>query len=262
MAFTAQTLAEYLTATLENLLDHRDSPPQLMELVQEMDKFFHDEICTQEDDDPISGLLFMNSYALLMSSVSQALAGHLVAVFPVARSALESACYGFLVSQEEEMGGIWLNRHDSKNARDLCRRSFSVADAVRKIKNISVEMAEFIQGLYDASIDYGAHPNVISVLGHLTREVTEDDEKIYYNYSLTGVYGPNSWQVNQGLLVCVEMGQAIAFLIAASIEEHPLLSERLEKYQQWMDSKNRLVEQISGKPLNYSGPMYAAVRAP
>lgn len=41
-----------------------------------------------------------------------------------------------------------------------------------------------------------------------------------FGFSLTGVQGHDSWQVNRELLVCVETGQAVAFLIAASIPGH------------------------------------------
>jgi hypothetical protein len=113
---------------------------------------------------------------------------------------------------------------------------------------------------YDASIDFGAHPNRKSVIDHLedSGPVGED----FHSFELTGVYGQNSWHVNFALLVCVEVGQAIAFLVAASSENHPLINERVDLLQDWVDAKNRMAEEINDEPINYAGPMYSSVLPP
>lgn len=83
-----------------------------------------------------------------------------------------------------------------------------------------------------------------------------------HGFELTGVYGRNSWHVNLGLLVCIEVGQAIAFLVAASAENHPLLNERIDVFQEWMDSKSRMAEELNGEPINYTVQMYSSVLPP
>jgi len=255
----AGSLFDYLKAMRENINDHANDHPQLMNMVFQMDKIFQEEIFQYEFDiDPISGFLSMNSYQLLLNAVQQALSGHLVTVFPIIRTALESACYAYLTAHNEEMVQVWLNRHKSESALQKCRKLFSVKKASNELKSISPEMAEYVMAHYEAAIDYGAHPNKKAVFSHLS-DMGEVDERSH-GFELTGVYGRNSWQVNYALLVCTEAGQAIAFLLAACTEKHPLLKDRLEVFQWWMDEKNRIAEELNGEPINYTGPMYCSVK--
>jgi len=257
----AGSLPDYLTATLKNAQDHSAEPPQLMFMVQQMDQMFQQEIFDQEfEAHPTTALLVVNSHMMLLSAIRQALSGHVVTTYPIARAALESACYAFLISCDETKADIWLNRHVSKSALQRCRDTFTAAKAAKELKGISPEMAEYVMGYYDASIDFGAHPNRKSVVDHL--ESSGPIAGGLHGFELIGVYGRNSWQVNQALLACVEAGQAIAFLIAASAKNHPLINERVNVLQEWMDAKNRMVEEIKGEPLDYTGPLYCSVMPP
>ncbi|MDW4561233.1 hypothetical protein [Aeromonas rivipollensis] len=261
MKIEVDNLDNYLIATLENAQAHASEQPQLMYMVYEMERIFRHEIFNHKiDADPAAGLLAMHAYMMLVSSVRQALSGHSVSVFPAIRVALESACYAYLIARDEKMGRIWLERHLSRSALDRCRKSFTVKNAVGKLKTVSPEMAEYVMAHYDASIDFGAHPNQRSVFNHLV-DIGQVGDK-YHGFELTGVYGENSWEVNHALLVCVEVGQAIGFLIAASADNHPLIYERLDVFQSWMDEKNRMADELNGGPIDYKGPMYSSVISP
>lgn len=243
MKVHAGTLRDYLRAAEEVIGDHSNSPPQLMPLVEQLDRFFHQEIFTCDvGRRAYDALLIMNAYSMLLSSIRQALSGHVVCVFPIARTALESACYAFLVSQSAENESIWANRHDSEQAGEACRKTFTARNAVRALKMISPEMSSFVDQIYSSFIDFGAHPNPKSIFDHL--EQADDDNEGLARYELAGVYGPNSWNVNRALLACVEVGHAIVFLIAASSNDHPLMSWRLSNLQELFDSKNRMLETL------------------
>ncbi|EHN8936943.1 TPA: hypothetical protein ACVS3C_001238 [Enterobacter hormaechei] len=261
MKMNAGTLLDYLNATLENSNDHAQEHPQLMYMVLQMDQIFQKEIFDNEFDvSPITGFLAMNSYSMLLSAVGQALSGHLVAVFPIVRTALESACYAYLIAHNEAMEQIWLNRHKTESALHKCRKMFSVKKASNELKSISPEMAEYVMANYEAAIDFGAHPNNKAIFNHLT-DMGEVDER-FHGFQLTGVYGRNSWHVNYALLICTEVGQAIAFLLAACADKHPLIHDRLEVFTSWVDEKNRIVDKINGEPMDYTGSMYCSVIPP
>lgn len=261
MKIQAGSLQDYLQATSENARDHASEPPQLMFLVDQMDQIFQLEIFSRDFDfDPTAGLLVMNAYTMLLSAVRQALSGHVVSTFPIVRTALESACYSFLISRDEARADIWFCRHDSEKAHKNCRDAFTVAKAVKELKAIDSSMAEYVQAHYEASIDFGAHPNRKSVIDHL--EASGSVGNNLHVFSLTGVYGRNSWHVNLALLVCLEVGQAIAFLVAASSENHPLINERADVFQNWMNAKNRMVEDMNGGPLPSNVPMYSSFSPP
>jgi len=250
MKINAEGLSVYLKATSENIDDHFKHPPNLMHLVNEMDEIFQNEIFAHEYDvSVIAGFLAMNSYTLLLSAVRQALSGHIVTIFPLARTALESACYAYLIAQDEEVGRIWLNRNKSKSALEKCRKNLTVQKAKTQLMSLSPDMANFTKQLYDESIDHGAHPNRKAVFKHLSN-MDEEDEKSH-SFVLTGVYGQNTWQVNYALLACIEYGQAIAFILAACAKEHPLIYERREVFQNWIDKKNQIAEELNGGEIDY-----------
>lgn len=260
MKIDAGSLLDYLKVTLENLSDHAEEHPQLMCMAIRMDEIFQKEIFSQEfDARPAASLLAMNSYTLLLSAVQQALSGHIVAVFPVVRTALESACYAYLIAHNEDMENTWINRHISKSKLQECRNMFSVKKASDQLKEISSEMAEYLIACYDATIDFGAHPNQRSVFNHV-KAIDKVDGR-YRGLELTGVYCRNSWHVNYGLIVCTEIGQAIAFLLAASSKNHPLIHNRLEVFQAWLEEKNNMIDSFNGEPINYEGPMYSSVKS-
>lgn len=261
MKINIDTLHSYLIATLENAQDHELEQPQLMYLIYQMEKIFQQEVFEHDFDiSPTTGFLAMNAYMMLMSAVRQALSGHVVSVFPIARVALESASYAYLCSCDKAIEKIWLNRHKSKSALDKCRNTFTIRKAVTQLNLLSPVMAEFVMSNYDASIDFGAHPNRKSVFNHLVNAGQVDDN--FHSFELIGVYGKNSWEVNHSLVACLDIGQAIAFLIAASAKRHPLIYDRLHVFQNWMDEKNKMVEEINGEPIDYEGPMYSSIISP
>lgn len=243
MKINASPLYDYLAATLENSKFHAFKQPQLMSMVNEMDQIFHDEIFNYEFDiSPVAGLLAMNSYMMLLNAIQQALTGHTVSIFPIVRAAIESAMYAYLIADDESNEKIWLNRNTSKSAKDKCGKAFSAKNAEKKLKLISPEMATYVKENYDASIDYGAHPNRRSIYSHLIDTGLVSDR--FHSFTLNGVYERNSREVNNALLACIEFGQAIAFLIAACDKNHPIICERVNVFQGWIDKKNLLVEDM------------------
>lgn len=257
MKFSAGSLSDYLSATLKVATEHSDKHPQLMFMVEQMDEIFQKEIFGQEyEANATVGLLVMNAYVTLLSAVRQALSGHVVSTFPIARAALESACYA-LLARDEIKADIWSDRHLSEASLKACRRTFTAQKAADELKAISPPMAEYVMAHYEAAIDFGAHPNRKSVIDHL--EDSGPAREGLHGFELTGVYGSNSWQVNHALLACVEVGQAIAFLTVAAAKNHSLINDRIGVMQDWMDAKRQVIEELSGGPIDYSGPMYRSV---
>ncbi|WP_256849156.1 hypothetical protein [Pantoea sp. Ft+CA_17] len=250
MKINAESLSVYLKVTSENIDDHCKQPPDLMHMVNQMDEIFQNEIFAHEYDvSVIAGFLAMNSYTILLSAIRQGLSGHTVTIFPLVRTALESACYAYLIAHDKELEGMWLNRNKSNSALEKCRKNLTVQKAKTRLMFLSPEMANFVKQLYDESIDHGAHPNRKAVFKHLSNngEVVEE----FHSFTLNGVYGANSWNVNYSLLVCTEYGQAIAFLLAACARKHPLIHDRIEVFQNWLDKRAQIAEELNGVEIDY-----------
>ncbi|MDU9402635.1 hypothetical protein RTH46_09035 [Pseudomonas sp. zfem004] len=261
MKINVGRVRDYLIATLENTQDHASESPELMHLIAQMDGIFHDEIFSLPlSEQSAANLLIINAYTMLLAGVREALSGHVVCVFPIVRAALESSCYAYIIANDASKADVWLDRHSSETALSKCRKMFTAKKAVDILKSSDPVMAEYVWGYYEASIDFGAHPNTKSVIGHLSNSGPAQDG--LHAFEFTSVYGKNSWHVNHALFVCVEAGQAIAYLIAASIDNHPLIHERGEIFQSWVDAKNRMVEELTGEPCGHTGPVYSSVRPP
>lgn len=243
MKIYADTLSNYLKKTLENHIEHSNSEPPLMCMLHEMDEAFHNEIFAHDYDATASStLLTMNAYMMFCNAVHQALSGHAVAVFPVARAALESACYAFLCS-DKKLALIWLNRDNSNTTKDKCRKAFTVNATVEKLKHISIDIAAYVMALYDISIKYGAHPNIKAISPHLKRSNPSDDK--VYKLQHASLYKANSDYVISSLEFCLDMGIVIIFLLAASAKEHPFLTENIENFHNLITEKNKIIAEIN-----------------
>jgi len=239
----AGKLTEYLNATIENHNNHAQEPPYMMGLVHEMDEIFHKEIFAHDyDANSATMLLAMNSYMMLSNAIHQSLSGHMVAVFPVVRTALESACYAYLTSSDEKMEAIWFNRGKSKTATGRCRDAFTIGAAIAKLKQASPDMADYVKKLYDSTIEYGAHPNIKSISHHLRDKGLINDA--FRVFTHVGVYGENSRNVNSALLLCVETGHAIAFLLSLSAKGHPFVNSRLDIFEEWIDKTHKMADEL------------------
>jgi hypothetical protein len=56
-----------------------------------------------------------------------ALSGHAAATFPLFRTAMEAACYAYLMKDNEDLEKVWLDRHTSPEALKKSRKAFTSA---------------------------------------------------------------------------------------------------------------------------------------
>lgn len=165
-------------------------------------------------------LLAMHAFMIYMGSVRVALSGHAAATFPLFRTALESACYAFLIGEVEGLGQVWWDRNSSEEAFKRCRGRFSgavkeAAAAIQRKRWIGPRTEEWINELYDAAIDFGAHPNAKSVLPYLAVDGDGADGPAV---SLTSLYGPEARATSRGLVACLDHGLVIAVILASCVD--------------------------------------------
>lgn len=176
---------------------------------------------------PLANLLGMNALMLLLAGARTALTGHPAAVFPVLRTALESASYALLVSRNQELSEIWINRHRSDGDRAKSRSAF--AAPVRKAVEIlnhgdDEKSAGWILDAYEASIDFGAHPNPKSVFLYTSMPKSEDG--VYQTMTLTSLYGEGALETQRGLIAVLDYGLAIAVVLANSVQTQTEVVQR------------------------------------
>lgn len=149
------------------------------------------------------------------------MSGHEAAVYPLLRTALESACYAHLINNKPDLAPVWSSRHDGSDQLKAARKAFrtAVSDTTEAIKIDDPHLAGLIASLYEASIDLGAHPNALGIMNHVRTAPPTDDET---QFDQGSIYPGDSFQAYRALAAAIEFGLGIAVLLARCL---PILSQ-------------------------------------
>jgi hypothetical protein len=134
----------------------------------EIDRAFTEIL--QESRNPrteLMAMLFLRCHSAFRAASGLALAGHAVESYPVNRTALEFAGYALHMFRNPALQKIWLDRGQSASATDESRRAFSHNKVRASINAANRHAGERFEALYQHTIDFGAHPNELSVTGHM-----------------------------------------------------------------------------------------------
>ncbi|MFD3266146.1 hypothetical protein [Phenylobacterium ferrooxidans] len=235
-------LAAYLAAADETTAKLLASDDPLVATLREYDLHFRTRLWSAGAPDAMALIiLFMNAYQLFLAGVRTALSGHTVAVFPLLRTALESAAYGGLIAAKPELTTVWTDRHRDDAARNACRKAFTFAKAIAPLKNRAPDIHELAILAYDSAIDFGAHPNIKGVFGHVSLDEDRPDEFIAVTH--TSLYSARHIETVRGLCACLDFGLAIIGAIAlAGISPTEQVAGELQALN---DAKNAATEPYS-----------------
>lgn len=235
-----KTIDDYLDFADEVTRAFRENPHVLYGLIKEIDQLNRDVWINSTELDSTILLLGFNSYFSFLSAVRTAISGHVSTVFPIVRSALESACYSYLISRNKDKARTFLNRDNGPVERKLCRSDFTSA-AKDTAAQLRIEghdsLAEMVVDAYEAAITFGAHPNAKSVLRNL--EVLPTDQPGKVRIDLTSLYGADSFEVAHALLACAEYGLLIAILNFYSAGTHAEADVLITKFNSLHEQKER-----------------------
>lgn len=228
----------YMAAAEETLAELLVSDSALVAALREYDRFFRTRLFAQGPSDPIALVLFMNAYQLFLAGARVALSGHCAAVFPLLRTALESAAYGGLIVRNPALGEVWTGRHRGDAERKACRKNFTFEKAILPLENRAPEIHALAVLGYEGAIDYGAHPNIKGVFGHVSLDDQREDG--FTAVTHTSLYGSAHIETIRGLCACLDFGFAIVGIIALS---GPTISDDLvDGLQALNEAKNAAVE--------------------
>lgn len=218
MEIRIESFQSYFEATNETaqLLLEEDGP--LVRLALQPYEYFAKVLWVEAKElNPWVALLSMHAVMLYLAGVRIALGGHFTAIFPTMRTALESACYAYKISKDNDLARTWLDRHDSTEAMRECRKRFSgaVADVADELEEIAKGNGAWIKEAYDEAIDHGGHPNVKAILQHSRMSETDDKAIV----SLVGLHGPHGFETHRGLLACAECAFAVAVVLTHTLDE-------------------------------------------
>ncbi|MDB4912734.1 MAG: hypothetical protein JWM95_378 [Gemmatimonadetes bacterium] len=131
---------------------------------------------------PIVAGLAVRSFSAFRAAIQLAMSGQLAEAYMVMRGCLEHALYGNYIDLNPASWEIWSQRRKSDEARKLCVKTFAGRNIFAAIRGRSSVVGEIAGGLYERTIDFGAHPNEMAV--GTSMEVTEQaDGGLVFGYS-------------------------------------------------------------------------------
>jgi hypothetical protein len=121
----------------------------------------------------------VRSHACFCGAFCLATGGLVPECFMLVRGCIENALYAHLISRCPELGDIWLHRHDGDAQRKHCKAEFTIGKAMGALGTAQPDLAVAVKGLYEQSIDLGAHPNPRGHMG-----TSSEDDWGSYTYLL------------------------------------------------------------------------------
>lgn len=237
-----QDIIEYFNFSHKQVERFLNGSGKLLALAKETDAFLRKVNEDGHELNPMASFLFINSYFLLLASIKTAASGHISAVYPQIRAALESCCYGYLMSRDATLIDVWTYRDRSEDDRKRAKRRLgaAVADVKTMLRTEGHDsLAEMIETGYDSSITFGAHPNSRSVISHLERQ--PDDGGEYWRFNLNCMYDTDSFETQRTVFACIEYGLMIAGITIISHQIHPAHNELMLELMRIHDSKEAII---------------------
>lgn len=189
----------------------------------------------------IGSILQMNAYMVFLAGVRMALSGHAAAVFPLLRTAMESASYGLLIERNPALAEVWTHRHCSEADKKACRKTFTFDQGIVHLKKMVPDVYDLAKLAYEGAIDFGAHPNLKGVANHLSIDENRPDGTT--GVTLTSLYESAHIETVRGLCACLDVGFAIIGMIALATPDpgEDRVKRLIEELQALNDLKNDAV---------------------
>lgn len=216
-----KSLPDYLIASDDMQKNTALANLQYMEIFSEIDLHWRTEVLQGElDVDPCTAFLLAQSYFLWLATVRSALSGHGMAVFPILRTSLESACYGYILAHDPSARKCWLDRDQSPEHLKAFRRRFNqgVAEVAKQIGVDHAWVATGITSMYDGAIMFGGHPNPRFLLDHVKAGERNDNR---VPLTLTCLNAPQSFNTLRALTAATEAGLVVSTVNALCFADHP-----------------------------------------
>ena len=128
----------------------------------------------------LSANMLYRSHSAYRAACGTSMAGQAPETYVLLRSCLEFAGYGLFIFKSPELGITWLNRHDGPDATRAMKRAFQAVNVQKVVESADARLGEIYRTLYERAIDFGGHPNVMSVTGNMT--MNECDGRVEMNH--------------------------------------------------------------------------------
>lgn len=120
--------------------------------------------------DFLGAALFQRSHSAYLAAARLVTGGQVPETFPLLRSCLEYAFYALHINRNIELGRTWLLRHQDADSLRAMKKSFKHVEVMATLEKCDPKLHGILSQLYEATIDFGGHPNERGVSGSMTMD--------------------------------------------------------------------------------------------
>lgn len=200
----------------------------------------------------VSSLLVFNTHSFYLSAINLTLSGQASSVYPLLRVAYENATYALMIHDNIELAETWSNRNTNEESNKKNKTAFS--PAIKKLKKKLEEYdknsndgnyAEYIIELYDALIDYGAHPNPITI--HNNSKIFLERGNLIQRFEYLSNFKS---EMTRTISACFDYGIVISIIL--SLKDMNREGFCLDyKYSKLFKKNIDVIEMLVGEPLKH-----------
>jgi hypothetical protein len=209
-------LSNYLNVTRDNQLaafvHHRNQYLALRE-VADIFQVLNENL--NETTNWFGSIFSRRAQSAFFASVGLSLGGQVAELYASLRLCLEQSLYALHLTGDPERVRVFLNRHESKAARNAVKKEFSHSAVTRTLISKDEPLAKRVSELYERAIDFGAHPNEKSVSATTAIDNDGPRRRITVSYVMSG--DSPAYQV--GVLTTLQVGVAALGILAMVFPE-------------------------------------------
>jgi hypothetical protein len=151
-------------------------------LLQRVDAAFrHVEAAVEKDTRQeflVSRFLIVRTHSSFLAAIRLAMSGQIPESYAILRVGIEQAWYALHITKDPhppERATVWLSRNDDETSKSKCKIEFSVRNVRSTHESLDLVSAKQLHELYETMIDYGAHPNQMSLFAAMSESETEQE---------------------------------------------------------------------------------------
>lgn len=186
--FHSSKLGAFITQAYTNSLHTYRSYPSFWRLLERINSAHEKLLGNLFNATPmLSAFLVHRSHSAFLGTCRLTVSTQVLDAYPLMRSALEYGLYAVYFKDHPELGEVWQKRHESENARKEVRKKIKSGRLVAHLQNKDRRLKAAVEKLYEATIDFGGHPNVYGVVGGIeTVDNPEEETVLFQNNVLVG----------------------------------------------------------------------------
>lgn len=178
-------LTDFLDFSRTNQLARfANKKPEAKKII-DIDKVFCRVIHVLKEDppnlEPPFRLLF-RAHTTYRATANIAFSGYSTELYPLLRSMLEQGGYAFLMHIKPELIEVWQGRQESNINRAAVPRAFAVGKIRDTLASLNSNLDIVFKKLYEKTIDFGAHPNELSITSGMRIEAENDQQYLKLIY--------------------------------------------------------------------------------